>query len=109
MTDPIPAAAAPITPLTPAEKEELRQRVLAGERLPLETSRRITFTLRQDRMSAAAAAAKGKSKRSRGKAMTDAELDADLDGFLGLTKGPTAEGANAGDLAPDLDISSGAG
>jgi hypothetical protein len=87
--------------MTPEEKERIRQRVLAGERLDLETSKRIVESLRGERRSAAAAAAASSTKKTRKKGMTDAELDADLDSFLGS---PTAA-TKAGDSAPDLDIS----
>lgn len=71
-------------PLTDAEKAALRDRILKGERLDLETCKRIVATQRMGRVAAAEAAAAGKGKRkSTKKGMTDDELDADLDKFLG--------------------------
>lgn len=73
----------PAEPLTAEQLADLRQRVLAGERLTPELSRRVVETRRSSRTAAAAVAkAKGGSKRKT-KVMSDDELFADLDSFLG--------------------------
>lgn len=72
--------------LSNEQRNDLRRRVLAGERLPVETARQIVEEIRAGRRAAALAAVeKGGKKRGKvGKpAMSDADLDADLDNFLG--------------------------
>lgn len=106
MTD---AIAAPL-PFTPAEKEELRQRVLRGERLDLETARRVTISLRGERITAmalAAATGKRNKKSTKSKGMSDAELDADLDRFLNVAGSSSAGDAEGGDEESDAGLPGG--
>jgi hypothetical protein len=71
--------------LSAEQKNDLRKRVLAGERLDPATAREIIDSIRMGRRSAAAAAAAGKGKKgaARGKSvMSDEALDADLDALI---------------------------
>lgn len=77
--------------LTAEQKNDLRRRVLAGERLDVATARDIIESIRNGRRNAAAAAVEGgRRKKSAGKpAMSDAALDADLDALISKVA-PTA-------------------
>ena len=78
-----------LIPLTAEQCSDLRKQVLSGKQLDLETAREVIAYLRNSRVSAAEAA--NVSKKSRKKGMTDAQLDADLDDFLGATTGAESE------------------
>lgn len=68
--------------LSAEQKNDLRRRVLAGERLDVATAREIVETIRNARRSAATAAASGKGKKASKPVMSDAALDADLDALI---------------------------
>jgi hypothetical protein len=72
--------------LSAEQKNDLRRRVLAGERLDPATAREIIESIRMGRRAAAAAAAavagKGKKKAAGKSPMSDADLDADLDALI---------------------------
>ena len=68
--------------LTNDQKNDLRRRVLAGERLDVETARQIVEELRAGRRAAAEAGPLAKGKRNAKPTMSDEALDADLDSFL---------------------------
>lgn len=71
-----------IDPMT-LDLNALRARVLAGEILDPQIARAAIEALRQGRKTATSkAAVKGSSTKAR--AMTDEELDADLDAFINL-------------------------
>lgn len=74
--------------LSAEQKNDLRKRVLAGERLDPATAREIIESIRMGRRSAAAAAAAGKGKKGKtGKPiMSDEALDADLDALIAKAK-----------------------
>lgn len=77
--------------LTNEQKNDLRRRVLAGERLDVATAQRIVEEIRAGRRAAAQAAVDGKGKkRTAGKSgkpvMSDEALDADLDALIGKVK-----------------------
>jgi hypothetical protein len=76
--------------LSAEQKNDLRKRVLAGERLDPATAREIIESIRMGRRSAAAAAAAGGGKKGKGKAskpvMSDEALDADLDALIAKAK-----------------------
>lgn len=75
--------------LSAEQKNDLRKRVLAGERLDPATAREIIESIRMGRRSAAAAAAAG-GKKGKGKTgkpiMSDEALDADLDALIAKAK-----------------------
>ena len=82
------ATAAPPKPvrlLSQEERNDLRERVLAGETMSLEEAKAVVDTIRQGR-GAAALAAESKPKKGRAKkaGLSDAELNASLDAKLGL-------------------------
>jgi hypothetical protein len=70
-----------LPPLTPERRVELRNRVLAGERLDIEIVRQLVNEMRIERSAIPEKTSKKASPRK--KAMTDDELDADLDLFIG--------------------------
>ena len=75
--------------LSSEQKNDLRKRVLAGERLDVATARDIIESIRNGRRSAAAAAVDAKGKKRGGRsapAMSDAALDADLDALIAKAK-----------------------
>lgn len=78
-------AAPQSVPLTMEERNDLRRKVLRGEKLTTEEARRVFETLRQGQ---GAAAIEGEAKPKKGgkrrQALSDAQLDVELDKALGL-------------------------
>lgn len=62
---------------------EARQRVLAGENLPLEEQAKLVKLLRENRFTAAEAGTKARSTRTATKAAKSGISDDDLDSQLG--------------------------
>lgn len=79
-------------PLTNEAKNDLRRRVLAGERLDVATAKQIVEELRAGRRFSAESAAE-RPTRKRKQVMSDEALDADLDSFLGKVTSPTVSPA----------------
>jgi membrane protein involved in colicin uptake len=74
----------PVEPLSPAEMEAYRTRVLAGEYIPPEEAARIIATLRAGRLTAAAASKAKKAAKTSGATTFDqAAAEAELDDLLG--------------------------
>lgn len=89
---------------TPEQKNDLRQRVLRGERLDLDTCRKVIEDLRQARFGAATAAAASTKKKSTRKGISDEQLDKELDAALFGLGDSGATAATGGDSAPDIEL-----
>ena len=69
-------------PLTPEERNDLRQRVLRGERMSLEEARRVYLTLRSSQGAVIITGeSKPKKHSKKRQAMDDAALDSSLSEF----------------------------
>lgn len=75
----VPQAQEPqLTPLTPEERQDLRNRVLQGYKMTLDEARRVYETLRTGQGAVVITGETSKKRRPKREAYTDAQLDADL-------------------------------
>lgn len=73
-----PQQEAPPRILTAEERNDLRKKVLRGEKLSLEDARAVYATLRSGHEAAAIAGETSKKKGKKREALPDAQLDAEL-------------------------------
>jgi len=74
-------AVAPVAILTPEERLDLRKRVLSGQALTLDEARAVIDSFRAAQGTAMLEAKAARKKSSKRPALSDEELDKDLEGL----------------------------